>query len=152
MHIPSQEQWQKVIDTLKSVLHLARAEENFFMGLGISHKPCGTVCCVGGWYKVAKTSPEEIPNLVDDDWEAGKHSIGQDLGFLDGDEFKVWAIKNESLWGNNLGYQMFVFADAYNAGMPDAYAQTLQDVINHYEFVKQQCYAYTNQKPVANGN
>lgn len=152
MRIPSQQQWQTVIDTLKSVLHLAPSKENFFMGFGIGHEPCGTVCCVGGWYKVAKTQPDQIANLADDGWALGKLSIAQDLGFDDGDDFKIWASANPSLWGNDSGYQMFIFSEAYNSGIPGAYATTLQDVINHYEFVKQQCYAYANKKAMANGN
>lgn len=153
MYIPSQEQWQKVIDTIKSVLPRASSEANFNIGYGIVHgEPCGTICCVAGWYMVAKVSPEEAETLSNGHWIFGKDALAGDLGFKDGQYFKTWANENVELWGNRCGYNMFMDIYAYNSGAPGAYAKTLQDVINHFEFVKKQCYAYTNQTTVANSN
>ncbi len=153
MHTPSQEQWQKVIDTLKSVLPMAKKEGNLNMDYGIVNgESCGTICCVAGWYMVAKTNPDRVDLLKNDDWILGKRAIAQDLGFETGEFLKQWADNNPQLWGNTDGYGMFMDAYAYTSGVLGARAETLSDVIAHFEFVKNNCNACANEKSMADGD
>jgi len=133
MHTPTKQQFQTVIDVLKSVLPQAKDESNFNMMQGFTFYSdgdvCGTVHCIGGWYAIAKQLQLEAPGMQIN-YQNGAMAMADDLGFVSIDELENWAIKNTYIWGNGYGDSIFTDKRAYGD------ADTLQDAINHLEKVK----------------
>lgn len=146
-YIPSQKQWQTVIDTLYSVLPLTFEIEgslNMLEGeiCGYYHT-CGTIHCLGGWYGIGKER-ENIFKRKREDYVLGANYLAKDLGF-DGHnslfsphhELQNWTSENSDLWLNNNGNVIFSSAFAFDHG--NGRAENLEDIIQHFELVKEQC-------------
>lgn len=113
MHTPTKQQWQTVIDNLKSILPLSERE-----GCGLNMMeaqvndrdyPCGTIHCVGGWYAIAcKLHETSIIN-----YEHGANLMANHLGFESDVDLEIWAARNVRIWGNDKGGGMFSSRTAY---------------------------------------
>lgn len=143
MITPTQKQWQTVIDKLYSVLPLtfepgARLDMQEYH-VNNDHK-CGTVHCVGGWYAVAHYQERAFDQAEYLSYAVGAYQMAIDLGFSSIYTLKCWANFHSILWGNNAGDGMFSESRAYDHG--NGPAKSLEDIIHHFEFVKDKCAAY----------
>lgn len=149
--MPTQKQWQKVIDNFYSILpftfdsscHLDMTETRVN---DYSHK-CGTIHCVGGWYLIAVKKEELFDPHPIENFQVGATFLARDLGFRYYDQLEDWARKNPVLWGNVWGGLLFNEADAYDHG--NGPAKSITDIISHFEFVKQKCAQYEKISPSA---
>lgn len=135
--MPTSQQVQIVIDNLKKVLPLAQAENHLDMGedsVNNFRYKCGTVHCHGGWYAIAVCDLES--NYIS--YIDGAKQMARDLGFKYAIELEVWADENKWIWGNNMGYYMFSSPRAFfSFHIRSGGAKTLQDIVDHWEDVKQ---------------
>lgn len=149
MHIPSQKQWQTIIDKLYSVLPLAldyeantgeRALNMLECDVNDDRHECGTVHCVGGWYAIAHYKERVYKKQVVVNFFHGADllagALGFDSAFQDGYTMQQWIHKHQTLWGN-CGPSIFSNPAAYDHG--NGPAKDLADVIEHFEFVKENC-------------
>jgi hypothetical protein len=141
MHTPKKENWQMVIDNLKSVQHLSEREgcgldmnetevnqrwrlrENNF-----GKNTCGTIHCVGGWYAVAVLNPQDAITRIS--FSDGAHMMARHLGFVSVNKLEYWADDNVEIWGNKYGRNLFANISAYNG------AETLAEIIIYLEGVR----------------
>lgn len=144
MHIPTQAQWQTVIDKFYSILPFTLEHEDHLdmlepVVLGYGHE-CGTVHCVAGWYAIASMG-EDVFNLRGTDYisySTGVAKMANDLGFEHLFELPEWAHKNKKLWGNPYGSNLFTCANAYT-NKYKSFAGGISDIIHHLELVKYNC-------------
>lgn len=155
MYIPSQKQWQTVIDKLYSVLPFTldhpRRSMNMQEPCVNTEHPCGTVHCLGGWYAIAHWKESAFDRTKILDYKDGAHQMAHDLGFSDRLDLYNWASLNEELWGNKKGYELFHYQAAFTPGKKKS-ATSLEDIIHHFENVKERCHAYSNKKSMAKSN
>src|SRR6478736_8535916 len=118
MNNPKSEDVKKVIDSFKSVLHMATRPNHLHMSettvVGHSHE-CGTVHCHAGWYGVAMIEKGEYLKDVYGrvGFSVAGNKLAEDLGFNDRDELAIWARHNPKIWGNVHGGAMFVLECAF---------------------------------------
>ena len=69
---------------------------------------CGTPACFAGMYMALKKRKNKGNSYRD-----GTNLIAKACGFHHYGEFREWAYKNPTLWGNYHGYQIFLSAEAF---------------------------------------
>lgn len=140
MHTPTQAQWATVIEKLYSVLPFTLQEgSGLDMGEGFvnGEHVCGTTHCLAGWYAIAHWKDKALDDKVYLDFRDGAKQLANDLGFKDRYQLMNWAEDNSAIWGNDRGRDMFHFRWAYGRG--EEVATSLADIINHFEFVADNC-------------
>jgi hypothetical protein len=129
----TKEKVQLVIDNFKKVLPMATLANHLNMNQALVNcfYECGTVHCHAGWYAVAACNLE-----MDLDYGDGAYKLATDLGFFSSMDLKLWVSNNPELWGNDEGLLMFTDKIAFKSkGRPNG-AETLQDIISHWEEVR----------------
>jgi len=143
MQHPTSTAVRKMIDKFKSVLPLAQRENHLSMSCtsvkSINH-PCGSIHCHGGWYAIA--SNLHLSDALYIPYTKGVEQMDRDLGFkatdvvFSSDSGTVqWARNNPSIWGNYNGIYMFSRKDAFVSPTRPEGANTLADIIHHWEEV-----------------
>lgn len=132
MHTPTSEQVLIVIRNFEKVLPLATLEGHLDMAEGdvnINHL-CGTFHCHAGWYAIATCDLSEKFGHT-----KGAMRLAEDLGFDDHYYILEWARDNPEIWGNNFGYDMFLYEKAFTSSTRPEGAKTLLDIVNHWREV-----------------
>jgi len=136
MKNPTKKQFQVVIDRLTAVLPFAEKEEQLDMGEFVVICPdekheCGTVHCVGGWYKAYDYLVDKIKPPTGDyvGFSGGATKMAKDLGFNWG-ELESWAKGNPDIWGNRRGEYLFSSEGAYDG------AKNLAEVVEWFKGVQ----------------
>jgi len=131
----NKQQVQIVIDNFKKVLPMAIEEnhldmQNPFVNSG--NHTCGTTHCHGGWYAIAVFNTK----LKKVNYHDGAAMIAEHLGFANEGFLEEWAYNHPVTWGNLNGNEMFTDAIAFESRTRPKGAQNLQDIIDHWEEVK----------------
>lgn len=133
MKTPTQEQFQVVIDNLEKAFKISKRNAPVdMMSVDISVKKkdaCGTPMCHAGWYLIATS---KVTNYTS--YSQGASLIAEHLGFVDEFYLKLWADKNQNIWGNEKGVLMFCSSSAFGV-FDDIF--TLRTIINHWKGVKE---------------
>lgn len=124
-YIPTQEQFQIVIDNLEKVIEKYPEAEVSMMIPSINYR--GSPMCPAGWYAF-------IHNITHNDYTAGAALIAEHLGFSSSHHLKMWAYDNPKIWGNKSGAGMFCDGAAF--GGDDTTITNLSQIINHWKEVK----------------
>lgn len=130
--IPTQEQFQVVIDNLEKAFKISKKNAPVnMMSTDISIKKkdaCGTPMCHAGWYLIATS---KITNYTR--YTQGCELIAEHLGFDGAFYLKLWAERNKSIWGNKYGGDMFFNSKAFC----EFGVFGLKTIINHWKGVKE---------------
>lgn len=124
-----------------NLLRKARQEKDFaeidMFEARTRETSCGTICCHGGLYAIAKGLNLSRKTLGAD-FQNGAGLMAEDLGFLNTDSLKGWAEANPQIWGNICGSAMFYSRRAFFPEDRDEI--TVDDIINHWEEVGMRLY------------
>ena len=113
--------------------------------------PCGTVCCHGGLYVLAKGEElQATTGYEGENYIAGASWMAEDLGFTGGrwgnlpyTDLLKWADNNPEIWGNYSGKRMFISEAAF-CKRDNMKNLTVEDIINHWEEVGMRLYMEEN--------
>ena len=136
MYIPSQEQFQIVIDNLEKANKIANnalGKLNCDMQEYKMFDDCGTPMCHAGWYSITF-------NL--NSMHSGADLISQHLGFPNGLNLMRWAKRYTEIWGNEHGDCMF--ASGFAFGIENDVFD-LQLIVDHWKGVKERAFKFTLQ-------
>lgn len=154
---PTSQQVQTVIDNFKKVLPIANGH-SWMLDMGEGRvwtkvecdekNICGTPMCHAGWYATAEMDRIKKQYANDPNWyptyDEGAEAMAKDLGFEDEYELQKWANDNEIIWGNDTGYEMFNSKFAFATTKRHRGAESLQDIVDHWEEVRDRIIALEN--------
>jgi hypothetical protein len=148
MQHPKSKDVRKVVELLTSVLPMATREDhlNMMKGSVCVDYTCGTVCCHGGWFAIAKSLHR---GRYVDYW-GGANAMAESIGLGDGNQLEKWANYSSKIWGNESGSSMFFdeLAFFHPTKRPEG-AQTLQHIIDHWSEVADRLEALENQVEIS---
>lgn len=122
MKTPTQEQFQKIIDTLEKAPSGAKVDMQ-----ETQTNKCGYPMCFAGWYLI-------LSGINKKSFTSGVDMVAKDLGFTHAGDLKLWAKQHKDIWGNESGYFMFSSEHSFG-GHP--LTITLETIIDHWKGVKE---------------
>lgn len=145
-YIPTQEQFQTVIDNLTKAAKLYPEGKIAMLRLGISSgHGCLTPMCHAGWYGF-------ICGVSGHSYTDGGELMAEHLGFSFNGEHSLkgvflleeWAAQNEKIWGNSNGVGIFSSAEAF--GETTDTLISLWQIVNHWKGVKERALAFSTEE------
>lgn len=148
MNNPTSASVKTLINTFRTILPMATRQEQLSMQCTRVNNDhvCGSVHCHAGWYAIAKGLHRGgIVNFMN-----GSQAMGEDLFNISGGiRIMAWAHVNPAIWGNTDGEYIFAHAMAFKSASRPNGAQTLADIIDHWQEVYERLVILENQVAIS---
>lgn len=148
MNNPTSTSVKALIDSFKTILPMATRREQLDMQcLWVNEgHACGSVHCHAGWYAIAKGLHRKgFVSFGDGSREMAQDllSMSTSLGVI------AWAERNSIIWGNKYGNYIFAHALAFKSAKRPNGAQTLADIVDHWQEVYERLVILENQVAIS---